>query len=48
MYRISEKAGLVRIVLVLSMALSTDIAVQIRDSEGTATSEYICTTNKQD
>ena len=48
MYSINENDGSVQIVLVLSMSLSTDITVQITHSDGTAISEYICTTGMQD
>ena len=40
MYSINEEDGSLQIVLVLSRPSSTDITVQIRDNQNTATSEY--------
>ena len=39
-YSVDENNGSVRIVLVLSNPSSTDITVQVRDSNNTATGEY--------
>ena len=40
MYTVYESAGLARPVLVLSNPSSTDITVQVTNTDGTATGEY--------